>query len=775
MKKIIFLLLVIIKLVYNDFEFINKNFKNDNFNKYPNFFPKKNLFQKHILKISNFSNKNKILLNKNLNSFSNFPNTSNFSNTSNFNNTSNFKNQKNLLNSTLKKNQNFTNNNNNFKKTQNFSNKLNLTKSKNLQKNPSIIKPQNSLNNPNINKKNSQNNLNPNKKFPNILNLTKNKIFPNNNKSQNSTKILKINKAQNFPKQNLQKNLTPKITYLTQSDFKNGTYIIKNPGTYILKTDIKFSPPTTVPYSLLHQNRAFHLGFFAAIIIQSKNIILDLNKKKIYQSKKHYLNQRFYSHIVLGSAPFKPKKGPHNFGDNFIKAENVVIKNGFLGLSSHHGVQGNDCENLLIDNLSIFDFEVGGISINGGKNVVIDNCKIGPSFKNVPVNGKYSSAIQIKSYVETLTHGKDLCDDPFIVIRGKNKTAQDILSELILSLEQTERGFLSGNMEDIPKIYKNDGNLPDGSSLYGIVFHTTNPAVKGFNNDETKNHLCSNIKIKNTIIQGLTHRTKEMISLKIENEKLLENFKDAQKDPRGSVFDIIDCTDNKGGYKSNPLGDAQLLVSKYKKCLNSKKKEFRKKHLYHTDTTRDTISTEILNWASFFFSFNLKNKKKNNFICNADQMLHSLKGTIGLRLSGVSKIYLENLIIKNLINKAPYGSKICGQYKNSISFSNTLNGFLGADLRGVSIESSRDIIFDGVEIENLKSENGKVFGVDVMFKSKEVVGDVFLNQLRGRLYSELPNDFSDIPQNLPFSKKLNVFYLSESKLKILKEKKNLFN
>lgn len=631
-----------------------------------------------------------------------------------------------------------------------------------------------------------QNDLNSPKIFPQKnLKINNSNTFSNLNKQKIKTTKIKFQKKKTNKKINLKirlnnnleknpKNPTkkaPKTTYLSQKDFNSGTYIIKTPGTYILTENITFNPPKSVPYSLLRQNLAFHLGFFASIIIQSSNITLDLNNHLISQSKIHYLNQRFYSHICLGSAPFKPKKGPHNFGNQFLPASKVTIKNGFLGLSSHHGIQGNDCREINLLNLKIYDFEVGGISINGGIDVRVENSVVGPSFKMVPVNGKFSSAVQIKFYLESLVHGGMLCGGVHIRIRGEVKTAEDVLNELISSLEKTEESFLNEDFEGIPEIYKNLGNFPDGSSLYGIVFHTKNPAVDGFNDDESKNHLCSRIVIKNTVIKGLTHKTKEMISLKKDGEILKSNFKEAQKDPRGSVFDIIDCTDEKGGYKPNPLGNAQLLVSKYKKCLTSKKSEFRKKHLYHTDVSRDTISPQILNWASFFYSYKLDNK--NNFICNADQMLHSLKGTIGLRLSGVSHIKLENLSIKNIKNQAPFGSQICGQYKDNISFSNTVNGYLGADIRGISIESSKDILFENVKVENLKSYNGKVIGVDVMFKSKDVRGDVFFGGLEVREVFEIPDYFWKVPQRIPRKVGLEISVLSQQNLKVLDQIEDL--
>jgi len=63
------------------------------------------------------------------------------------------------------------------------------------------------------------------------------------------------------------------------------------------------------------------LGFFAAIIIETNDVTIDLNGFEIKQSHSFYLRQRFYAHIELGSAPFVPRVGPHDFSNRFRRAE----------------------------------------------------------------------------------------------------------------------------------------------------------------------------------------------------------------------------------------------------------------------------------------------------------------------------------------------------------------------------------------------------------------------------------------------------------------------
>ena len=136
-----------------------------------------------------------------------------------------------------------------------------------------------------------------------------------------------------------------RIIFLTNSDFKKGTYRITKPGHYKIKEDIIFSPneniytsKTPLTNNLLdnfiplesqeyYKMPPYHLGFFAAITVESDNVIIDLNNYSIRQSKLHYINQRFFSIIQLNETPFISTQGPSNFGEiDFYK--NIWIRNG---------------------------------------------------------------------------------------------------------------------------------------------------------------------------------------------------------------------------------------------------------------------------------------------------------------------------------------------------------------------------------------------------------------------------------------------------------------
>ena len=67
----------------------------------------------------------------------------------------------------------------------------------------------------------------------------------------------------------------------------------------------------------------------------------------------------------------------------------MIIKNGNLGLSSHHGIHSNNATRVVIQDLNFFDFEMIGIAFNGFFDIEITNVNIGPTFKEVPLTGHH--------------------------------------------------------------------------------------------------------------------------------------------------------------------------------------------------------------------------------------------------------------------------------------------------------------------------------------------------------------------------------------------------
>ena len=71
---------------------------------------------------------------------------------------------------------------------------------------------------------------------------------------------------------------------------------------------------------------------------------------------------------------------------------NCAIVNGHLGLSSHHGVHGNNNTRLLIENVTMSDYEVAGIHLNGASDTVIRNVSLNGHRTDIPTRATYSGA-----------------------------------------------------------------------------------------------------------------------------------------------------------------------------------------------------------------------------------------------------------------------------------------------------------------------------------------------------------------------------------------------
>jgi len=190
---------------------------------------------------------------------------------------------------------------------------------------------------------------------------------------------------------------------LYQKDFLYGTYRITKSGTYTIMEDIIFNfnapdnfiagetspngidtyawwPNPSTQHDIYIGSGEYHgpyfLGFFAGITIECDNVILNLNDHELKMSKEFYTQQRFFSLIELASQPFMPSQGPGMFGTDPKTPSNVIIKNGKLGLTSHHGLHGNRITNINIENLKVYDFETHGIQLNGFNNIKLNNIKL---------------------------------------------------------------------------------------------------------------------------------------------------------------------------------------------------------------------------------------------------------------------------------------------------------------------------------------------------------------------------------------------------------------
>ena len=135
--------------------------------------------------------------------------------------------------------------------------------------------------------------------------------------------------------------------------------------------------------------------------MSAADVVIDLNGFTIEQSAEHALHQRFFAVIETADRPFVPGQGPSGFGDAFTPAKRLVIENGTIGRSAHHGVHGNGNRDVTIRNVDFVDFEVAAVALNGVQGLVIRD-STARSRRDVPVLGTFSNARFIAPYVDYL-------------------------------------------------------------------------------------------------------------------------------------------------------------------------------------------------------------------------------------------------------------------------------------------------------------------------------------------------------------------------------------
>eukprot|EP00049_Salpingoeca_infusionum_P008101 m.131392 g.131392 ORF g.131392 m.131392 type:complete len:647 (-) comp13915_c0_seq1:8599-10539(-) len=507
---------------------------------------------------------------------------------------------------------------------------------------------------------------------------------------------------------------------LTQELFDSGTVILAHSGVYVLASDIVFNPnPRSaggdgipLPSQSLYKSRAFVLGFFAAIMVKGADITLDLGGFEIRQSREHYLRQRFYAHIEVSSSPFVPGQGPATFAtedEPVVKAERVVIRNGRLGLTSHHGIHGNSAVDVVVQNVVVHDFEVAGIHINGGKNVQVVGCEVGPSARNVPVLSYLSHMLFIRPYVRAIVAAHPT---------GKiklNRTAifgEKILADLESVIETTHLDA-NGHPKTLSPFIVNPTGMPDGGSVYGMVFNTRGVAVNGISNKNNQPTINIEIVVMNTIVHDIAAEPHEFEGLAINKH----DFR-PQTDPIGALFDHRLAISGEQ-VVSHPLTNAQLFVAKHCNRISS---EF--------DCSRLSITKDTIDW----FAYPARAKRflrTAPFVCGGDSMFHNAKGVFGIRVDAAYSTHMQNVSITNLNNTGAVGSTICGA---GIDGSNqhgsaTEPGYLGSRTIGVNIAASIATELETVRICGVHSENGNAMGLRVHFGSAEVVGNALVSTL----------------------------------------------
>jgi len=513
-------------------------------------------------------------------------------------------------------------------------------------------------------------------------------------------------------KNNYSENIIPySIVYLRQSDFDNGTVRLTTPAIYILQENIVFNPnpnddffarPDQMQKYPMGSSGPYHLGFFAAITVEADNILLDLNNKTLRQSKLHNVQQRFYANIELASSPFIPNQGPGNFGSTINIPKNIIIKNGCLGLSSHHGIHGNKMEKVILQNLVCKDFEVAGIALNGTNNTIMDNIVLLGTSLDIKVLSTYSSGRFIRNFLKKLP---DNHSDPILYKNNVTKNLTTILSDLNSKLDEVKVAVENNN--SLPNsIFKNMTGEYDGN-VYGIVLNRKGVVINDFittlGDVTTGNRdvFLNNITIKNIISTPL-----EIVGITCPDPQPGAYGKKSQVGPAGDVLQISTISDSNGKYVPNVLSDAKLLLGKYN---------------YPKQGTT-CITPEVIDWVEQCKSdiSGIIHTSNRYFTSGGDSMAHAMKGNIAMFISSGERIKLNNLTIDTVKSNG-----------NSVGTDPLLETIdkKGAASFGLVVTGSKDVNLKSINIKNIFANNGDSIGIMIKSSSNTSYNNTSINNI----------------------------------------------
>ena len=480
---------------------------------------------------------------------------------------------------------------------------------------------------------------------------------------------------------------------LRQRDFKEGTFRIKKSGYYELAEDIVFNPRENYkflpdPENPLYQDRAYSLGFFAAITVEADNVVINLAGHTLSASNLFSLCQRFFALIELADRPFIPTQGPGNFGEAIKSANGVVIKDGTLGRSSHHSIHGNANTNICVENVKMVDFEVAGLAINGVDNLYVHKVTIGPNFKQVPVLGNFSAALFLPQFYDSAEKQSGKKIDRYYL-----EKLQGRVDRLINKYRQT------GEVTD--SLFKNVGGLADGNN-YGLLVHVPGVAVNDYVEEDFGGKLNKNIHLKSVTIDNIAINVNEIVGISDQHGN------GALTDPSGSVFHITE--NNKGNSIKDDLKDAQIYLA-----------NFCNKHKIMIG--KQNITQAVIDWYYGNHSLNDLLKSGYKLKCNGDSMFHVNKGCHGIRLDACEAVKITDVHIKRLTNVGKMGDEhSCGNYLIGHD-KQERPGYGGCATNGLHLSFCKDVKITPLTIEDLESQNGDCRGIRMINQTVNILMD----------------------------------------------------
>jgi len=583
------------------------------------------------------------------------------------------------------------------------------------------------------------------------------------------------------------------LVKLYQKDFEDGTYRITQPGKYVIMEDITFDfkAPSGYLDGLETYNDdhmwwptvddadeydgagdlsgSYFLGFWAGITIECDDVILELNSHSLQMSEALFYQQSFFALISLTSQVFLPGQGPGFFGADPRSASNVMIRNGELGLSSHHAIQGNFNRDVLLENLNIHNFKTHGIQFNGFNGVTMRNLDIGPNRKVDVLSPYYAHMKALLPTYRIMLDREEIARDSCITLTGpryKEKgcvTLQELVDDVQVGLDMAfetalritdwdqmlsdakEAGTEYDDEEmarkleiwaEVGPVLMNQHHSTQTATLYGVFLNYIGSNVIGWYAGSASTH-SHDVTMDNVKIHDLHHDTRENIAFSegdaTANQRILNclnaPFNAYHIFGNDGTVDVISECNNWGAdngdtekchlfqqegveYVGNIVTDIQLLsfelINNYGMSWN-----------YCAAGAADL--TALTNFAVRGTPFE---DGSPLLVGTHDPMIHPGKGVMGLRLNGVDSVDLSDVKIQNIHSSTGVGSLLGGVYEQVVSQQAPyMNGFSMNMVKGLSATFTTNMALSNVHVDHITSATGLAYGVSTWYDTEmQIVG-----------------------------------------------------
>lgn len=386
-------------------------------------------------------------------------------------------------------------------------------------------------------------------------------------------------------------------------------------------------------------------------------------------------------------------------------------------MSSHMGVHGVDNENIWVQSVVIKDFETGGIQLNGARNVHITDMHVGPSLGVgssagvVPGLATLSQAHLLLRIVEAEQHE---AEEAFVNLKNSVESyITQILSKLSDYFGPDRADRSKKDIAKSERIFWNKKGVPEGSSMYGVLFHSSKPAIHEFGAcadaqaDHEDGASFGPLNLTNVKVHKLKLRTDEVVSMNVVSMNLADP--PPVMGPAGDKFQFFRVKDELDNYVPNVLSEAQLALGRLKAVWREENSgeysedEFEGRSFQRFGATN--IPPEVLAWADGDTSFSeMTGALQAQWVCNKDAMGHHNKGVVGVRIEYYNDVMLDNVKSKRLRNTGSQ-SEVSHCTPDDATYG-------GNDARGFSMSHVSNLVAPKLVSKDINSNNGRAYGVE---------------------------------------------------------------